>query len=227
MLQLSDDFLIIGLGGKMKTLKILVMISVFCVGVSAWAQSPMTTVLHKPRVAVAENPQNSTGAMVRNFAACSPSSALPKSVLAPLGVAFLDSKQAAAVKFAYPDLLKDRSNLLLVANDPSNMETTADGRFLIYGGKYRLKKSIVLAERATLRAVAEMIAVGPPRSRVGVSYTFDKPIKGALASLEATHDVELISRIDRLPMAETAKVSDAWITLGDDGKSVTCWRFVD
>lgn len=213
----------------MKMKKLLLVVSLMCASAMVFAQSPMTTVLHKHRVEGAQvSPEAVTG-MMRGFAACDPAAALPKEVLSPLGVKFLDAKQAAGVKFAFPSgkALKDRSVLVLVGNDPANMETAPDGRFLFYGGKYRLKKRIDLGSVVNLRGVAEMLAVGEPHSRVGVTYTFDRDSKVALLSLESFHGIDLRSRVDKMPQEALAKRGDVWVTLGEDGKSATCWRFID
>ena len=225
MLHSSKELVIIVHGGMMKMRKFLLVLSLICAAVPALAESPMTTVLHKNRVETAPASSSSVAAMARGFAACDPKTALPKTLLASLGVAFLDDSHARAVVFADANLLKNRSVLLLAGNDPASMETTGDGRFLFYGGKYRLKKSISLGSDINLLSVGEVIFVGKPRARVGVIYAFDKPVMKALDGLESSHSVDLKPMIDRLPKAVTS--NEVWVTLGDDGKSATCWRYVD
>lgn len=202
---------------------ILRFLSLALLASAAFAESPMTTVLHRPRVETAQVGADQGAALARGFARCDAHAALAKNVMAPLGVAFIDPKKATAIQFSYPNLFRDRSLLLLPANE--SREQGDDGRLLFYSGKFSLKKQVALSDSVTLRGVGEMLAVNPPRARVGVRYVFDQDAMAALRAMDAAYGFDLATRIDKMPKAETARSADVWITL--DGRSAVCWRFID
>lgn len=203
-------------------LKFVSAIFLACFMLQASAQqSPMMTVLRKPHASVQIAP-DAAEAMLKGFVSCDPRAALPAKFLSPLGVKFLDSKQAASIQFSTP-VAEDV--LLLLGNDSASLEIAPDGRYAIYGGKYRLKKRIQLGDELELTGVSEMVATyGAPRARVGVTYTFKGSAEEALARIESNLHVDLKSRTGRMP---EPSAKEAWYTLGDDGHSAACWRFVD
>lgn len=214
----------------MKNIKLVMsLLAIFlsCFALQALAQaSPMMTVL-QPQRHTQTIPDGDVSAMLHGFTACNPQAALPSAILAPLGVKFLGKIQAAGVRFSLPDPLKEHDVLLLAGNDPANMDRATDGSFSIYGGKYRLKKRLALADSIKLTGVGEMMAVNEKRARVGVTYTLNVSAALFLAFVEEGQQIDLKSRIDRMPKSGKATAEDVWFTLGPDGRSATCWRFVD
>lgn len=187
-------------------------------------QSPMMTVLRKPHASAEQVAPADTDAMLRGFVACDPRAALPAKILSPLGVRFLDQKQAAGVRFVSPSQSALRETPVLQGNDPANMETTPEGLYMIYGGKYKLKKRIKFSDGIELTGVSEMVSTYGHRPRVGVTYTFKGAAGEALGWIERQQRAELKSRIDHVPEESSGEV---WYTLSDDGRSAACWRFID
>lgn len=184
--------------------------------------SPLNTVL-RPARSEAQVASQDIAAMVKGFARCAPAEALPVGILSPLGVKFLERRQAAALRFAYGNLMMDRSVLVLVGNDPVNTEVS-EGAYLAYGGKYRLKQVVNLGG-VKVRFVASMVSVIPPKAVVGVTYGFNTPVADAIAALER-HGVAVAKGLEKPPSPETARSGDVWFTAGDDGKSLSCWHYL-
>lgn len=187
-------------------------------------QSPMMTNL-RPVHALAQ--EDVVMAMVHGLAACAPGAALPEGVLAPLGVRYLTPRQVSELRLLEPERLKDRSVFVLMGNDPVNTERDDSGRYHIYGAKYRLRRELRLGPSIYLQSVATMVVDESPRSRIGVTYFFAAPAEEVMDKFDRMYGLGLRDRLDKMPDAGSASVHDVWITLGQGGKALTCWRFTD
>jgi len=201
----------------MKKLLILMLFA----GVAHAETGPIKLDMLKPKAGVNAE---AVAAMVAGFEACSSKDALPRDVLAPLGVQYLSD--AALPAFAYADLLRDRSVLVLRGNDPASMEKVGDGRFMTYGGHYKLKKVFPLTGDVQLTAVSTLASVGPVRAIVGVTYFFNKPLSTALGSIDAAYGTHLKSKIGMaLPSnIGTVKAGEVWFVGDASSNNVICWR---
>lgn len=208
-----------------KFMNLLVGLLLGCVAIQAAAQeSPMMTVLRHGHGAGFASEE--VKLMLQGFVACQPQEALPRSILVPLGVKFLEG-QGNDIQFAYPGLFTHPDLLLLAGNDPASMETTDDGRYLFYGGQYRLKEIVIASAPIALIKVGQVLSVSPPRARIGITYTFNQDSRFIVPWLESRFHVPIQSRVGHLPPSSTATSENVWYTLPDDGQSVTCWRYVN
>lgn len=180
-------------------------------------QSPITTVLQPSKRA--QSVTESTGrAMIAGFLACDPAAALPESALAPLGVLYVDRHLVGNIRFSYPELLRNRKEIVLVGNDHANLEKSPNGSFLVYGGKYRLEKPVKVGS-VEIRTVASMITDYPPAATVGVTYVFKESSRTAIKALETDFGAKI-----RTSGGNPQKTGAVWFTEGEDGHSLSCWR---